>query len=161
MWTRKDPPPVYVSTAFENGIWFCAVGSQAEGAVRTALACMRGATELSIFGLGVRGLDGKEPSRASPGRDLAGNHVAAALITAEGMRAVYDCGFVLGRGSESAFWSLLRQRTGLRRGHLHPGRPGQGPRHPPLPEVIITLSGVRNGWWPHDLCAPRAAALPH
>lgn len=35
-------------------------------------------------------------------------------MTAEGMRAVYDCGFVLGRGSESAFWSLLRQRTGLR-----------------------------------------------
>ncbi len=35
-------------------------------------------------------------------------------MTAEGMRAVYDCGFVLGRGTESEFWSLLRQRTGLR-----------------------------------------------
>ena len=31
----------------------------------------------------------------------------------EGMRAVYDSGFVLGRGSESDFWTLLRQRTGL------------------------------------------------
>lgn len=29
------------------------------------------------------------------------------------MRAVYDSGFVLGRGSEADFWSLLRQRTGL------------------------------------------------
>jgi putative hydrolase of the HAD superfamily len=35
-------------------------------------------------------------------------------MTAEGARAVYDSGFVLGRGTESAFWSLLRQRTGLR-----------------------------------------------
>ncbi len=34
-------------------------------------------------------------------------------MTAEGMQAVYDSGFVLGKGSESAFWSLLRQRTGL------------------------------------------------
>ncbi len=35
-------------------------------------------------------------------------------MTSEGMRAVYDSGFVLGRASESEFWSLLRQRTGLR-----------------------------------------------
>ena len=35
-------------------------------------------------------------------------------MTAEGMRAVYDSGFVLGRGTESEFWSLLRRRTGLR-----------------------------------------------
>ncbi len=35
-------------------------------------------------------------------------------MTAEGMQAVYDSGFVLGRGSESDFWSLLRERTGLR-----------------------------------------------
>jgi putative hydrolase of the HAD superfamily len=34
-------------------------------------------------------------------------------MTAEGMRAVYDCGFVLGRATEAAFWSLLRERTGL------------------------------------------------
>lgn len=30
-----------------------------------------------------------------------------------GMRAVYDSGFVLGRGTASDFWSLLRERTGL------------------------------------------------
>ena len=35
-------------------------------------------------------------------------------MTAEGMRAVYDSGFVLGRATESEFWSLMRQRTGLR-----------------------------------------------
>jgi putative hydrolase of the HAD superfamily len=29
------------------------------------------------------------------------------------MQAVYDSGFVLGKGSEADFWSLLRERTGL------------------------------------------------
>ncbi|HID48671.1 MAG TPA: HAD family phosphatase, partial [Chromatiales bacterium] len=29
------------------------------------------------------------------------------------MQAVYDSGFVLGRGSAADFWALLRQRTGL------------------------------------------------
>ena len=31
----------------------------------------------------------------------------------QGMQAVYDSGFVLGRGSAADFWSLLRGRTGL------------------------------------------------
>ena len=31
----------------------------------------------------------------------------------EGMMAVYDSGFVLGRGTAAEFWALLRQRTGL------------------------------------------------
>lgn len=31
----------------------------------------------------------------------------------EGMIAVYDSGFVLGRGTASDFWALLRKRTGL------------------------------------------------
>lgn len=31
----------------------------------------------------------------------------------EGMMAVYDSGFVLGRGTASDFWTLLRKRTGL------------------------------------------------
>lgn len=30
-----------------------------------------------------------------------------------GMQAVYDSGFVLGRGSAADFWALLRKRTGL------------------------------------------------
>jgi putative hydrolase of the HAD superfamily len=32
----------------------------------------------------------------------------------QAMQAVYDSGFVLGRGSAVEFWSLLRQRSGLR-----------------------------------------------
>lgn len=31
----------------------------------------------------------------------------------QGMRAVYDSGFVLGQGTEADFWALLRKRTGL------------------------------------------------
>jgi putative hydrolase of the HAD superfamily len=34
-------------------------------------------------------------------------------MPAEGMRAVYDSGFVLGSGTASDFWALLRTRTGL------------------------------------------------
>ncbi len=34
-------------------------------------------------------------------------------ITESGMQAVYDSGFVLGKGSEADFWALLRERTGL------------------------------------------------
>lgn len=34
-------------------------------------------------------------------------------MAAEGMAAVYDSGFVLGRGSEAGAWALLRERTGL------------------------------------------------
>lgn len=35
-------------------------------------------------------------------------------IVEAGMQAVYDSGFVLGTGSESDFWALMRQRTGIR-----------------------------------------------
>ena len=31
----------------------------------------------------------------------------------EGMKAVYDSGFVLGRGTAADFWKLIRERTGL------------------------------------------------
>jgi putative hydrolase of the HAD superfamily len=31
----------------------------------------------------------------------------------EGMKAVYDSGFVLGRGTAADFWTLMRERTGL------------------------------------------------
>jgi putative hydrolase of the HAD superfamily len=34
-------------------------------------------------------------------------------LPGQGMQAVYDSGFVLGKGSVSDFWDLLRQRTGL------------------------------------------------
>lgn len=35
-------------------------------------------------------------------------------MTLQGMDAVYDSGFVVGSGSASGFWSMLRARTGLR-----------------------------------------------
>jgi putative hydrolase of the HAD superfamily len=41
-------------------------------------------------------------------------NLAVENMTAAGMQAVYDSGFVLGKGGESEFWSLLRERTGLR-----------------------------------------------
>ena len=37
----------------------------------------------------------------------------AEAMPKEGMKAVYDSGFVLGRGSAADFWELLRKRTGL------------------------------------------------
>ncbi len=37
----------------------------------------------------------------------------ADALPGEGMRAVYDCGFVLGTGTAAEFWALLRERTGL------------------------------------------------
>jgi putative hydrolase of the HAD superfamily len=36
-----------------------------------------------------------------------------AAIHGEGTRAMYDSGFILGRGSAADFWTLMRQRTGL------------------------------------------------
>lgn len=46
---------------------------------------------------------------------LAGEQdLPVADMTREGMRAVYDSGFVVGRGGEADFWALLRERTGLR-----------------------------------------------
>lgn len=37
----------------------------------------------------------------------------AEAITVAGMQAVYDSGFVLGRGTTAQFWMLMRLRTGL------------------------------------------------
>lgn len=37
----------------------------------------------------------------------------AKAMPEEGMKAVYDSGFVLGRGTAADFWNLLRQHTGL------------------------------------------------
>ena len=40
-------------------------------------------------------------------------HLVVENMPEEGMRAVYDSGFVVGRGTAEDFWALLRQRTGL------------------------------------------------
>ena len=37
-----------------------------------------------------------------------------AAMPAEGTKAVYDSGFVLGRGTAADFWALMRERTGLK-----------------------------------------------
>ena len=37
----------------------------------------------------------------------------AGAMPAEGMKAVYDSGFVLGRGTAADFWALMYERTGL------------------------------------------------
>ncbi len=71
-------PPVYVSTSAERGIWYCAVGSQAEGVVRRALGCLRDTPEL--------GLARNKPVAQHPGF-LSGSHVGLALVTAGGLKA--------------------------------------------------------------------------
>lgn len=72
-------PPVYVSTATERGIWYCAIGSQAEGVVRRALGCLRDTPEL--------GLARNKPVAQHPGF-LSGAHVGLALVTASGLKAL-------------------------------------------------------------------------
>jgi hypothetical protein len=72
-------PPVYVSTATERGIWYCAIGSQAEGVVRRALGCLRDTPEL--------GLARSRPV-AQHGAFLARPHVGLALVTANGLKAL-------------------------------------------------------------------------
>ena len=37
-----------------------------------------------------------------------------AAMPVEGTKAVYDSGFVLGRGTAADFWALMRERTGLK-----------------------------------------------
>jgi hypothetical protein len=71
-------PPVYVSTAVERGIWYCAIGSQAEGTVRRALGCLRDMPQL--------GLARVKPV-AQHAAFLAKPHVGLALVTAAGLKA--------------------------------------------------------------------------
>ena len=44
---------------------------------------------------------------------LAAEQGLAQDLPEQGMRAVYDSGFVLGRGTAENFWQLLKARTGL------------------------------------------------
>ena len=74
----EKSPPVYLSKCVENGIWYCAIGSQAEGAVRRALACLRSAPEL--------GLQRSKPVAEHRGF-LKGPHAGLVLVTASGLKA--------------------------------------------------------------------------
>jgi len=75
----RKKPPVYVSTAVADGIWYAAVGSQAQPVVQHALGCLRDAPELGL-------------SRSKPVADdaelLRGPHTAVALVTASGLEAL-------------------------------------------------------------------------
>jgi len=73
-----EPPPVYVSTTEERGIWYCAIGSQAEGTVRRALGCLRDTPELGLL---------RSRPVAAHKRFLEGPHVGLALVTAAGLKA--------------------------------------------------------------------------
>lgn len=74
----EAPPPIYVSTTSERGIWYCAIGSQAEGTVRRALGCLRDTPEL--------GLSRSRPL-AMHKRFLEGPHVGLLMVTAAGLKA--------------------------------------------------------------------------
>jgi hypothetical protein len=76
--SAKKAPPVYVSSTVAQGIWYCAIGSLAEGTVRHALGCLRGAREL--------GVQRAEPVTAHR-EFLAGPHAGMALVTPAGLKA--------------------------------------------------------------------------
>lgn len=76
-----------------------AVRPRREGGIRAVLFDFGGVLADEGFADGLRAL-GEEQ-----GLDVD--------LAAAGMDAVYDSGYVLGRGTERDFWSLLRSRTGL------------------------------------------------
>ncbi|MHC4958770.1 MAG: hypothetical protein ACYTGN_10380 [Planctomycetota bacterium] len=83
--SARTAPPVYVTTATEKGAWIVAIGSQAEGTVRNAVLCLRGARELSVLG-SHREAHAGPIQKSSPLRDVS-QAVAVAMATAEGMQA--------------------------------------------------------------------------
>ena len=88
--SRGAGPPVHVAVAVENGVWLCAVGSQAERAVRDALGCVRGAQQLSIrASFTDREAGTTRPTPIVPQRELFKPHgVAAGMITPKGLLAM-------------------------------------------------------------------------
>ena len=77
-----NAPPVYLSSTVAEGVWYCAIGLLAEGTVRHALGCLRGAREL--------GIQRSEPV-AGHREFLGAPHAGVALVTAAGLKAFrYD-----------------------------------------------------------------------
>jgi putative hydrolase of the HAD superfamily len=73
---------------------------------------MRGTTvRAALFDFG--GVVAEEGFRNGLQALAAQQGLEAGRLHEEGMRAVYDSGFVLGRGTAADFWAMLRQRTGL------------------------------------------------
>lgn len=71
-------PPVYVSSTVAQGIWYCAIGSLAEGTVRHTLGCLRGARELGVQRSG---------PVAGHREFLQGPHAGLALVTPAALKA--------------------------------------------------------------------------
>ena len=67
---------MFVTSAVERGIWYCAIGSQAEGTVRRAIGNLRDRPEL-----GLRRTVGDHPEF------LSGTHVGLALVMVQGLKA--------------------------------------------------------------------------
>lgn len=116
---KKAPPPVYVSTAVEKGTWFWAIGSQAESVVRHALSCLRGATQLSIYGQQRAPYAG--PIKTSSPLKRTRGHVAVAYAEADGMRAFrYPLPWIdiAGIGQPAALTATLDVSRGEARGEI-------------------------------------------
>jgi hypothetical protein len=74
-------PPVFLSSTTEDGIWYCAIGSQAEGTVRRALGCHRDMPQLGLAR--VKPVAQHRAFLQSPQTP----HVGLALVTAAGLKA--------------------------------------------------------------------------
>jgi hypothetical protein len=112
----RKAPPVYVSSTVAQGIWYCAVGTQAEGTVRRALGCLRGARELGIRRSG--------PVTAHR-QFLAGPHAGVALVTPAGLQAFrYEMPMVeiASLGPPTAVTAVLDLDDGRARVDLRLGR---------------------------------------
>lgn len=77
---QRRPPPVFLATATEGGVWYCAAGPNAGNSVRTALACARGAAP----GFGLRG---NKPIALHAGMLRAGR-TAIGMLSIPGARAL-------------------------------------------------------------------------
>ena len=75
----KKAPQLFVSTTSERGVWYCSIGSQAEGTVRHALACLRDKPELGLR---------RQKQVGDHKEFLRGPHVGVAVVTVQGLRAL-------------------------------------------------------------------------
>lgn len=78
---QRTPPPVYLSVAVEEGVWYAAVGRWAEAVVRDALGCRRGAAELSVQAM--------QYAAAHKGLFDPG-HAAAGFVTPQGLKRAFE-----------------------------------------------------------------------
>jgi hypothetical protein len=105
-------PPVYVSSTVARGVWYCAVGSLAEGTVRHALGCLRGALELGIQ---------RSAPVAGYREFLGAPHAAVAMVTPTSLKAFgYEMPMVeiASLGQPKSALAVLDVADGRARGEL-------------------------------------------